>query len=149
MPGRMALTVNDLVGISNALVTTGEFANETRQTAIKAFDAIEVLATFCNELSGDIFATSKEVSELKAWLRAEIREELDRARRELRAEIEQATNQQLEQSRTAQKRAEREVAELDKLLASPGPKKIIHVVRDCHGEVKGAVVTTDWIGQIE
>jgi hypothetical protein len=130
----------EAVGLDGSLVLLGEFANETRETAGKAHDAIEVLATFANELSADIYSTSKEVSELKGWLRDEIRSELDRARRELRAEIEQAINQQLEQSRTAQKRAEREVAELDKLLASPGPKKIVHLVRDGSGEVKGAVV---------
>jgi hypothetical protein len=130
----------EAVGLDDSLVLLGEFANETRHSAGKAHDAIEVLAKFANELSADIFATSKEVSELKGWLRDEIRSEFDRARRELRAEIEQATNQQLEQSLAAKKLAQREVADLEKLLAAPGPKKIIHLVRDGNGEVKGAVV---------
>ena len=129
-----------LVGMSNALEVLGKFSNETRSMAFKAGDAIELLATFANDLSADIHSTRNELSELKAWLRDEIRSELDRACRELRAEIKQATSQQVEQSRAAQKLAEREVADLEKLLASPGPKKIIHLVRDGSGEVKGAVV---------
>jgi hypothetical protein len=148
LPGWMALTMKDLVGISDAIVELGGFANETRETAGKAHDAIEVLAIFANMLSADISSTRKEVTELKVWLRDEIRAELDRACRELRADIEQATTKHVEQSLAAKKLAQREVAALEKLLAAPGPKKIIHLVKDGSGEVKGAVVTSDCVGQI-
>jgi hypothetical protein len=90
-------------------------------------NALEVLGKFSNE-TRSMSSKAFDAPEMLASFTSELSADLSSTRNEL-AELKIALRDGI-----------RSATDIEKLLASPGPKKIIHFVRDGRGQVEGAVV---------
>jgi hypothetical protein len=97
-------------------------------------DVLEELVKFINELSG-------EIATVKAWAQQSLAKEIENTSAQLRLELQDILARGIDAARDRAKAAERELNEIEKLMALPGQKKAMRLVHDSSGRTIGAVVS--------
>jgi len=103
-------------------------------------DVLEKIAEFANQLAADNAELSNELERLKTWIRGTIAQTLEEAKNQLTVEVHAISAEAVDEARARQRRAEKEVADLEQLLMTGGKTKMVKLIRDGNGQVHGAAV---------